>query len=125
MTSKTTERAACHSTTEWRQIGKCYVRFAVLTGVPSAALSTYLWTPKIILGWLYCLVVLPIIMSAITVIWGVTAYPFLLLLGLLSGRANAATAAADPDGPGVIICPFDTVPGSRSKVPDKKVSPRS
>jgi hypothetical protein len=119
MTSEPTERSEDLPKSEWRHIAELYARFAVVTGIPCAGLSIYLWTPTIVVGWFYCVIALPIIMCAITVLWGVTVYPFLLLLGALVGRGNTSAGSADPDGPGVIICPFGSVPGSRARRPNK------
>jgi hypothetical protein len=103
---------------EWRHIVRCYTWFAGVTGVPCAGLSTFFWTPAWVAGWLYCIVALPVIMGAVTVLWGVTAYPLLLLVGVLFGRGETSAGSLDPEGPGVVICPFGVVAGSHAQRPN-------
>lgn len=106
---------------EWRQITECYAWLVVLTGIPCAGLSLHFWTPTVFVGWLHCIVALPIIMAGITLLWSITAYPLLLLLGVLVGRGKTSEGSPDPDGPGVIICPFGAVAASRAQRPTKAV----
>jgi hypothetical protein len=123
MTSEIPGQSDDLAKSEWRRIAEFYVWLALATGVPSGLLSLYLWTPTIAVAWLQCIMALPVIMGAVILLWGLTAYPFLLLLGLLFGRGNNSAGSRDLDGPGVVICPFGTVAASRGRQPSKPVQP--
>ena len=88
---------------QWRRLGRFYVRTVLATGVPSVALSLFLCRSWIAAAWLQAVVALPLITAGILLVWALTVYPLLLLLALIFGRAGSPPEPGDPDGPGIVV----------------------
>jgi hypothetical protein len=89
---------------EWGQLLRGYAIIAGTLGLPCAALSIYFREPWIIVGWMQLLLGIPLLLSMMTALWIVTAWPLLLLLAFIFGRNAKGPKDADPDGPGIIVC---------------------
>ncbi|MDX2167307.1 MAG: hypothetical protein SF182_09595 [Deltaproteobacteria bacterium] len=100
------------TTSAWRRLVRSYAWAAVATGVPAALLSLWWQTPSIATTWLLWIIAVPVLLSAITLLWGLTAYPLLLALAFLFDRRVNSIACGDPDGPGVVICPLGVIRAS-------------
>jgi hypothetical protein len=88
---------------EWREVATSYAIVAAVTGTPCAALSVYCWEPWVMLGWLYFVAGFPVLLCAITALWAITVWPFLLLLAAVFGRGKGPKGL-NPNGPGVVVC---------------------
>jgi len=105
----------------WRQLCRFYFWLVLATGVPSIAFSLSLSTFRIAAAWLQAILALPLITAGVLLVWSATVYPLLLLLAVIFGRGSNPTGR-DPNGPGIIICPFSAIP-SREIQPNKAVQP--
>ncbi len=88
---------------DWWEAGTFYGFFLGVTGVACVALSLYLRSLDLLLGWVYFAVGFTVLCGAALLMRTVTVWPIALLLGWLFRGNQGAAANRDPEGPGFIV----------------------
>jgi hypothetical protein len=102
-TAKPTEAIRWHrwGRKEWRELATFFAWIAGITGIPCVALSLYMSTPAVIVGWISVMLGFVVLLCLLTILYALTVWPLLLLIAAIFGRMGPTV---DPKSPGITVC---------------------